>query len=469
QLFDDKNSPALSFQVEYEPYFTQDGLKKLLDRLANKVAILHFAGHSNAEGLQTDDKLVYSQHIAEIIKSWTIQPTLIFLNGCHNQQQVQLFLDAGVANIIATHKPIDDQQASQFALEFYTSLFSSNADLPLQVAFKQAGEKVFLDKQGQSRSLMIESLDQTDSDNWDWGLFEKYPNAEQQWTLQRLLSEDRPQLDNNGKLLNPYKGLQAFKEEDQLWFFGPDVLAKELTKTIQDSQFFTLLGASGSGKSSVINAAVIPQLRHDSNSLILKTNPANAPFSELAYVFCKLLYPDSLIQINKQKDLTQQLQEQQILIPDLVKPLLQTTGKSKLYLCIDQFEELFTQSPQPIIQNFLHQLIQLINTQKDCCLILIMRADFLASALANAEFAELMDKHPHKLLAPMAKAELREAIEKPANKQRIHLEASLLEALLDDIENQSGYLPLLQYTLNLLWDKCQGTTIKLADYTALGG
>lgn len=187
-------------------------------------------------------------------------------------------------------------------------------------------------------------------------------------------------------------------------------------------------------------------------------------------VFCDHLYPNNLSQWKREHEaLTKQLHKQQLSLNDLVQHLLKKTDKTKLYLCIDQFEELFTQSQQPIVQAFLQQLIQLINANTNCCLLLIMRADFLASALANTEFAALMDQHPHKLLAPMAKAELREIIENPANKQRIQLQPALVEALLDDIKNQSGYLPLLQYSLNLLWEKRQSNTIQLKHYNALGG
>jgi WD40 repeat protein len=470
QLFNDKQSSKLLFQLEYEPYFTQSHLKKQLDRLANHVAILHFAGHSTATALQTDDKWVYSQHIATIIATWTIQPTLIFLNGCKNKQQVQLFLDAGVANIIATHKPINDQQASQFSLEFYTSLFSKPADVPLPIAFKRAGEKVFLDSNDQVRSFGIESLDLVSSHGWDWGLFEKYPSKEQQWTLQRLLRENRPRLDQMGHLINPYKGLESFKEEDKMWFFGRETLTQELAEVIQNDRFFTLLGASGSGKSSLINAAVIPHLRSNKNSIILQTTPANNPFEELAGVFCANLYPDSVTQqLKEQEALAALLTKQETSIGNLARSLLEKATKTKLYLCIDQFEELFTQSQPTIVQCFLQQLMQLINAKIECCLILIMRADFLASALENTEFTRLMDKYPHKLLAPMTKAEVRQAIEKPAQQQRITLEPSLLAALLDDIENQVGYLPLLQYSLELLWEQRQSTNIQLKDYIALGG
>ncbi len=467
QIFDD-NPLNLSYQIEYEPYFTVSLLKKKLDKLSGQIAILHFAGHSAPDWLQTDDELVYAHHIARIISDWTIKPTLVFLNGCDNAEQAQLFLGAGVENIIATHQPIDDHQASGFAYELYTSLFTENAELPLQKAYKRAGEKVFIGEKSQVRSLSFPN--ENHSDDWDWGLFQKNPDSPEQWTLRQLLSKDRPVLDKEGNLLNPYKGLEAFQETDKVWFYGREELSNKLTTIIQSERFFVLLGASGSGKSSVINAGVVPSLRQDKDSLILQLRPGNAPFSELAKCFAEPLYPESVSQqLKEQNILTTQLEKQLISLPDLVQLLLEKTGKNKLYLSIDQFEELYTQSKQPIVKAYLQQLISLISSDVNSALIIIMRADFLTSALAHSKFAALLNQYPNIFLPPMSKAEIREVIEKPANTQHIQLEPALVAALLDDSDDQLGYLPLLQYALSLLWESRQGMTITLKDYNAAGG
>ena len=432
---------------------------------------MHFAGHSDKQSLQTDDERVYSQHIANILNTWTIPPSLIFLNGCHNAEQVQLFLDAGVALVIATHRLIDDQQAAQFAREFYHSLFAQNGESSLQQAFDRAGEKVFMGQASQPRSFDLGELEQADDDTkWDWGLFPQNPEHLQQWTIRHLLESNRPVFDQHGELLNPYKGLESFKEEDKVWFFGREVLSKELSEQIPASRFFVLLGASGSGKSSLINAGVVPCLRVHNELLILQTRPSQEPFSELASIIAQQLYPDSTVKrLNEQKAFAEQLQSQQLSLSELTDELFRHSNKSQLLLCIDQFEELFTHSKSNIVQAYLDQLIQLIDSNSHVSLLLIMRADFLGSALGYPQFAEKLDKYPDKKLAVMAKAELREAIENPANKQHIQLEPALTQALLDDVENQAGSLPLLQYVLSLLWDKRKNSTIKLADYNAFGG
>lgn len=382
RLFKNQRLDDLPFQLEYEPYFTREILTEQLTKLANQVAILHFAGHSDKESLQTDDGIVYSSHIANILKAWTVPPSLIFLNGCQNAEQVQLFLDAGVVFVIATHRSIDDIQASHFAREFYQGVFAENGEVSLQHAFERAGETVFIGQKAQPRSFDLGSINKLETEEWDWSLFPKQPEYSQQLTIRHLLESNRPILDKHGQLLNPYKGLESFKEEDKAWFFGREALTTELCQKIPESRFFSLLGASGSGKSSLINAGVVPRLRQNDDVLILQIRPSQSPFSELASSIAQFLYPNSTAKhLSEQKAFAQQLQTQQLSLSDLINELLQQCKKAQLLLCIDQFEELFTHSQTVIIQRYLDQLIQLIDSNSHCTLLLIMRADFLAAAL----------------------------------------------------------------------------------------
>jgi hypothetical protein len=470
-IFDSQQQDGLPFKLEYEPYLTRQLLTQQLEKLTNQVAIMHFAGHSDKESLQTDDELVYSRHIANILKTWTIPPSLIFLNGCHNADQVQQFHNAGIAIVIATHRLIDDQQASQFAREFYRSLFSQKAQVTLQNAFDRAGGKVFMGQATEPRSFDLGNLEQADDNSqWDWGLFSQNPDYSNQWTLHDLLENNRPVFTEEGELLNPYKGLEAFQETDVRWFFGRELISREISEQILNTRFFTLLGASGSGKSSLINAGVVPQLRHNDGNEILQLRLGSLPFAELAKVFARAVYSDSVSkQLEEQDHLAHSLQEHNIQLATLVNEALRKIGSKKIFLIIDQFEELFTQSQYQLIQKFLLQLIELIKSDVPCTLILIMRADFLASVLSNPEFSELIDAYPHKLLSPMTKAELRAAIEKPANKQHVELEDALIDVLLDAGGRESGSLPILQYVLSLLWDKRKAHRILLDDYNRLGG
>ena len=478
-LFPKQNTEP-KFELVHLPYFTRADLHKTLDQLKNRVAILHFAGHSSDEALMTDgetenpsgshhdDELVYSRHICTHIQSWALTPSLVFLNGCHNSRQVSQFHQAGVEVVIATHRAIDDGQASAFAQEFYHSLFFGS-QTSLSAAFEQAGAKALTENRS-VRSIDIEALDNSDSQQLDWSL---YARDEEQlsWVLDELLTHERPVRDEQGKLINPYRGLEAFREQDRSYFFGRRELTDELCDSIPQAQLYALWGASGSGKSSLINAGVIPKLRENNEWLILKIRPGGDPFRLLATEIALVFHPEIRTRQDEEvSGLIKQLKTDTFDWTGKVSDLLHSSGKQRLLIVIDQFEELFTQSDPETVKAYEAQLINLVNVNiKQCSLLLVMRADFLASALLNESFAHLLNQISPKLLPPMGKAELRAAIELPARKQRVDLEPSLTNALLDEVDNQPGYLPLLQYALRLLWDKHEDNRLRLEDYNQFGG
>lgn len=184
QLF--QAAPKLDLRIEYEPYLTRTILTEQLRRLTDQIGILHFAGHSGAEQLQMDDELVYAQHIAAILQSWQQQPGLLFLNGCNSGGQAELFLNAGVPCVIATHNYIDDKEAALFAYEFYASLLADPDKTTLAQAFTRAGALTLMGKNRSPRSLDIGDLQQDTPASWDWGIFSRDPALPASWTLARL-------------------------------------------------------------------------------------------------------------------------------------------------------------------------------------------------------------------------------------------------------------------------------------------
>ncbi|MEZ5479022.1 MAG: CHAT domain-containing protein [Thiolinea sp.] len=163
-------SPTTDLHIEYEPYLTQELLGDLLRQHADQVDILHFAGHSNAVQLTTNDAAIYSHHIADLLRSWHSKPRLVFLNGCHNAAQVQNLLDAGVRCVIATHRAIDDQEAARFAREFYAHLLERPDRVTVKLAFERAGSVVLMGEPRKARSLDVDTLERADGgEDWDWG------------------------------------------------------------------------------------------------------------------------------------------------------------------------------------------------------------------------------------------------------------------------------------------------------------
>lgn len=181
QLF--SNATGANCTVDYEPYLTRAILGGLLRKHTDQANIIHFAGHSGTDQLQTDDELVYARHIADILQTWDRKPDLLFLNGCNSAGQVESFLSAGIPCVIATHNYIDDREASQFAYEFYANLIAKPDKVTLANAFTRAGALVLMGQPRQSRSLDIETIKQAVTQEWDWGLFSRNPDVPKQWTL----------------------------------------------------------------------------------------------------------------------------------------------------------------------------------------------------------------------------------------------------------------------------------------------
>ena len=160
----------LALQPEYEPYLTYTGLGDLLRSVTDQLGILHFAGHSDSTKLQTNDDIVYSRHIAGLLKTWITPPSLVFLNGCRNAGQVNELHEAGVKNVIATRKSIGDKNAASFAKAFYAELLNRPETTTIKQAFDRAGITAFMNKPGDPRSLHIEDITEEEAD-WDWGLY----------------------------------------------------------------------------------------------------------------------------------------------------------------------------------------------------------------------------------------------------------------------------------------------------------
>lgn len=272
-------------------------------------------------------------------------------------------------------------------------------------------------------------------------------------------------------ITSPYKGLKKFESEDADRFFGRDQFLDGLVNELEQTNLILLLGASGSGKSSVVRAGLIPWLAQKwGNQFIhLMLTPDRDPFESLYASLLSRGFNQSqaeLARAGKGETLSQ-----------VVKTL--KTPESFWLIFIDQFEELFTVSDTEKRDRFINGLVQLSKEQASDHLLKIvatMRSDFLDRldpAPAN-RLARITEKH-RPLITQMHQDELRLAIEQPAAHHGVVFESGLVKQIMDDVQGQAGYLPLLQYTLNLLWETEVQTqsiadrTLNINNYRQLGG
>jgi WD40 repeat protein len=269
---------------------------------------------------------------------------------------------------------------------------------------------------------------------------------------------------------NPYRGLQAFDEEHSELFFGRQALTEQLYQQVSQQPFTVVLGASGTGKSSLVKAGLIPfiknlnpqinQPHHQQQWHILEPmRPGESPLKALN----KTLFTDNLL-TNPES---------------LVGNWLQQNPQSKLLLVIDQGEELLTLCrDEKEREEFLQLLKNLVTNYADNLrIILTLRSDF-EPQLSNSALEPYW--YASRFIVPtMTREELRACIEKPASARVIYFDPySLVDRLIDEVAQMPGALPLLSFTLSELYLQYlksvrEGTrsdrVITQTDYEQLGG
>lgn len=280
----------------------------------------------------------------------------------------------------------------------------------------------------------------------------------------------------------PYKGLRFFDVEDAAYFYGREALTQKLIEGVQvgKGNFLAVLGVSGSGKSSLLQAGLIYQLQQERRLpgteewKIRIFTPGEQPLVSLATAFLDEEVTD--IERGRQlKEAEEAIKEGAIGLARLIR----ASKSPRTVLIVDQFEEVFTVCQNQIErQEFIGSLLDALKQTGDkLCLILAMRDDFLGKCAAYRELADLIEANLV-MVTPMNAQELRLAIVEPATKLGRKIEENLIDAILKDLgveaqqqtrEPEPGMLPLLSYTLEQLWQRQTLNWLKLDSYNQLGG
>ncbi|MGE5764114.1 MAG: hypothetical protein ACM3ZF_09630, partial [Mycobacterium leprae] len=251
-------------------------------------------------------------------------------------------------------------------------------------------------------------------------------------------------------------------------FFGRDAVSR-VVDAVRRLQLVALVGASGSGKSSVLCAGVLPALA-SLDPVVAMFRPGTDPFAALAAALLPLLDPG----LSRTQRLVETPTLAEVIRQGRVDEVLaQVSGAQDrpVLLVADQFEELFTLCPDPAARHgFLDGLLGALAVPRAraATLVLALRADFYGQALAHRGLAEALQAGSV-LLGPMTRDELRQAIEAPAAARGVGFEPGLVDRILGDVAEQPGCLPLLEFTLTLLWDAHEARRLTHAAYDELGG
>lgn len=270
----------------------------------------------------------------------------------------------------------------------------------------------------------------------------------------------------------PYRGLLRFGSKQTDFFFGRDRETEELINRIKRNSFLAIIGPSGSGKSSLVRAGLIPRLIDNAlpgskDWKFLKFTPGDKPLRTMAEQLSTLETSDNRLKLID--DIAERIETKSNGLREVVTGLL-AEGDENLFILIDQFEELFTHcqdTPARCRQQasqFIDNLYEAVSVPDQRIRIVItMRADFMERALGIAKLKDLLQDRDYKL-GPMDVDELREAIVRPAQKVGALLEKGLVHSILSDIEDQSGVLPLMQHALHELWLARKGIWLTMEAY-----
>ena len=419
--------------------------------------IVHFSGHgarpgtataiAGARDLATDtgsggessslvfdsasggSQLVTSDAIARTFGAVTAKVRLVVLNACYTAPIAEA-LRGHVDCVVGMSGAIHEEAARNFAIGFYGGLGHYES---VAAAFEQGKAAIHLGGPSDADQPQLQVRDGVDADAL-------IPAA-----IPTSVLVDLP---------CPYPGMRPFTADDAGRFHGREAEIAELIGRLRAGQReIFVIGPSGSGKSSLVAAGLLPRLARGLSgfgSLVVREiRPGDQPLARL----CQALDapPDEPLAANER-----------------VAALLAHRARgASVLIVIDQLEELFTQASDEGRAQFLDAL-RTLQTEPRCAVIFTLRADFSGALMESPLWPERPAQLPRVDVIPLRGTALREAITSPAESVGVTVEPELIERLVADAATEPGILPLLQEALVQLWDAREDQTLALTDYQALG-
>ncbi|MGB8686247.1 MAG: CHAT domain-containing protein, partial [Microcoleus sp.] len=277
---------------------------------------------------------------------------------------------------------------------------------------------------------------------------------------------------------NPYQGLSAFQEKDAALFFGRETFTNQLVKVVETEKLVAVIGASGSGKSSVVSAGLIPAWKAEATEIlprfVVKIRPGfpqSNPWENLAEELGRIL-PSLTEDRIKFLELVVNLEGNEQELTKVLTQIVQTKVEKsacKVLLVIDQFEEFYTLCPSDKCQSFLSALVYAVNHEAGWKIVLTLRADFLPQALHYEALGKILNQGGKELITAMTDEELIEAITLPVKNFEVEFSEQLINKIIQDYRKNSGHLPMLQFALEELWKQQNYGFISLESYEKMGG
>ncbi len=408
--------------------------------------IFFFAGHSRTEGergriyINPNDSLTIAELRYALRNAVDQGLQLAIFNSCDGMGLAFELQQLRIPQTIVMREPVPDRVAQAF-LTYFLPTFAE-------------GQSLYLAEREARLRLQ--------------GLENDFPGASWLPVIVQNPAAVPPHWQDLGRRATqacPYRGLFTFQEADAPFFYGREAFTQTLIGALERQSLIAVIGASGSGKSSVVFAGFLPLLRQQQHWQIATFRPGNNPLRALAAALTALNSTPQAISFHS---LTELLLAEEIVLQDVLEMVMNISAEQKLLLIVDQFEELYTQCQHPRSQQlFLERLLQFTQLEH-CAIIITLRSDFLGQVLTNPSFADALQQSNF-LLGSMNQAELQAAIERPAQQLGVILEAGLTERMIQAVGNSASDLPVLEFALQELWTKCQAAQLTHSAYDEIGG
>jgi WD40 repeat protein/energy-coupling factor transporter ATP-binding protein EcfA2 len=286
----------------------------------------------------------------------------------------------------------------------------------------------------------------------------------------------------------PYRGLEPFREEDAALFCGRDDAIRGLVSQVQAYPFVAVVGPSGSGKSSLVFAGLLPALRQQHNTTIwdvVSFRPGPSPLRALASAFGTV--PKDAGPAETDAHLEKEAAAYRAGDPSMLGRIIvdrldaAPEKPDRLLIYVDQWEELYAMAPSTEeaeqrrqhssdVEKFVALLVAATSNQRSrATVVLTVRADFYNPLIRHTPLSTLLPKQQVNI-PRMSPSDLRSSIETPAKKAGLlFAPPELVDQILNDVGLEEGRLPLLQYALKETWEKREGDRLTAKAYTEVGG
>jgi WD40 repeat protein len=415
--------------------------------------IISFSGHSRTESVNSGriflnhtDSLTMAQLRVELTTSIEKGLQLAIFNSCDGLGIAAELESLYIPQVIVMRQPVPDRVAQDF-LKYFLAEFTS-------------GKSLY-----QSVSIARDKLKQLESN---------FPCASWLPVIIQNRLEVPPTWQSLGSIPKcPYRGLAVFRAEDWEYFHGRESFTQALAQAVNAQSIVPLIGASGSGKSSVVFAGLIPQLRQDKEHpwQIVSLRSGDSPIKALSIAVSSLIPANANPEEDRllASELAQNIQGNELGLINFITEHHIDRGQRLLFI-IDQFEELYTLEIDKSDRfKFLKNILNALDRFPAVKLLFTLRADCYNYILQDTVLVTALAAINNKLLIPMTRSELTNAIFIPAQKLNVRFEAGLIEKILDSVFTSDYSLPLLEFALTQLWEKQQDGWLTHRAYQDIGG